>query len=409
MTSKGESNRSASSKVSVSELFDLLPDGILAELSDQTNVDHQVSKLNGRVMFQLLIFGVLEEERLSNRVLAALFSSEKFRLFAGKEIEQTAHSSIAERLSHINVDFFEKVFSEFVARSQRRYRRYLDSHTDLLRFDSTMISVGAGLVKMGMQVGRKPRKTKGKKYIKVSIGQSGALPAEVQVFVNQSHLSEEVALGEMVDKSKEKKDKVVVFDRGLKGRKTLGSYSEGGIKFVTRGGHNLKYEVVRSHDNVQGRSTETLDLEQDSIVHLFGDGGKKTKELFRLVIARRKSNGLLIYFLTNILDVTAEEVTEIYKRRWDIEVFFRFIKQELGFENLISLNENGIKVMVYIRLIAATMLEIYRLANKNDGYKISKLKFKQELQMEIFRAMLTLAGGDLTALDRNLIDYKGIF
>ena len=98
---------------------------------------------------------------------------------------------------------------------------------------------------------------------------------------------------------------------------------------------------------------------------------------------------------------------EKLKKRWDIEVFFRFIKQELGFENLISLNENGIKVMVFVRLTLAIMLQVYRMANKLEGYKRAKFKFKLELQMQIMNMMVLLSGGDLSKLDDELFDYKG--
>lgn len=56
--------------------------------------------------------------------------------------------------------------------------------------------------------------------------------------------------------------------------------------------------------------------------------------------------------------------------RWALEVFFRFIKQELGFKHFLSYNENGILVTLYITLVAATMLLIYKKLNEMKDYKI---------------------------------------
>ncbi len=59
-----------------------------------------------------------------------------------------------------------------------------------------------------------------------------------------------------------------------------------------------------------------------------------------------------IIFVTNIKseDLNPEEITEIYRRRWDIEVFSKFIKQELHFSHLLNNSENGIQIMLYIPL-----------------------------------------------------------
>lgn len=404
---KKKSTRSKGPKVSAKDLLDLLPEELLERLSDETGVDRHVSRLKGKLLFTLLLFGIMEEDRLSEQVLVDLYASEKFKRFSGKGDHETAKSSLSDRFSSIKVEYFEEIFTAFKSTCNREYRRFLSQKTDLLRFDSTMIAIGAGLIEKGMQVGRKAEKGNGKKQIKVTVGLCGDIPDSAQVFMEQSHLSEETALKESIEKSELKQDKIIVFDRGLKSRKTFEEFNGDGVDFVTRGAHSVRYETVRVHSQIKGRSTDTLLLKEDLIVHLYTSGKNKTEQTFRLVSAIRKENGLPIYFLTNMLDPGAKAITEIYKRRWDIEVFFRFIKQELGFENLISLNENGIKVMVFVRLTLAIMLQVYRMANKLEGYKRAKFKFKLELQMQIMNMMVLLSGGDLSKLDDELFDYKG--
>ncbi|MDR1372505.1 MAG: transposase [Dysgonamonadaceae bacterium] len=63
-----------------------------------------------------------------------------------------------------------------------------------------------------------------------------------------------------------------------------------------------------------------------------------------------------IIFISRIFELSVKEITDAYRRRWDIEVFFRFIKQELNVSHLISLNTNGIEVMLYMTLIAAMLI-----------------------------------------------------
>ncbi len=75
-----------------------------------------------------------------------------------------------------------------------------------------------------------------------------------------------------------------------------------------------------------------------------GEKGKP-KNLFRRIEAIQFETNEPICFLINLSNLTASDITELYKRRWDIEVYFKFIKQLLNFKHLISRNENGIKVM----------------------------------------------------------------
>ena len=101
-----------------------------------------------------------------------------------------------------------------------------------------------------------------------------------------------------------------------------------------------------------------------------------------------------IVFITNIHNLSAAEVTEIYKRRWDIEVFFKFIKQLLNFKHLLNRSENGIKVVLYVTMIAAILLIAYKKTNHLKGFKIVKQKFEQELETIILKDLIVMCGGN---------------
>jgi IS4 transposase len=67
---------------------------------------------------------------------------------------------------------------------------------------------------------------------------------------------------------------------------------------------------------------------------------------FRLVIVESKAEeGKEYWFLTNDFECSAKEIAQAYRRRWDIEVFFRFLKQELNVSHPASLNKNGTQVI----------------------------------------------------------------
>jgi len=391
---KKTSKRSIERKLSVSKLIEMIPDELLENIAKDTTVDYQVKHLKATLMFKLFLFSILKSERLSSRFMEFFYNSSEFKTFSGKGGHQTRHSSIADRMRTIDGKYFETVFENIAKILEKHFRKKTKKVTEILRFDSTMVAVGAGLIKQGMQVGKKAEKSNGKKQLKFSIGQKGMFPSSVQLFTGQSHLSEDIALREAIIKNANSQESIVVFDRGLQKRGTFVEFDESGISFVTRANNYIKYEKQEVFKIIKGRETETLVFEEDILVYLFDHYNKKIDKPFRLIKARIKKTDEPIYFLTNITDLTAREISDIYQRRWDIEVFFRFIKQELNFSNLLAYNENGIKVMMYMILITAMLILIYKKVNNIEGYKIAKLSFIDDLQMEITKAIVKSCGGD---------------
>ncbi len=115
---------------------------------------------------------------------------------------------------------------------------------------------------------------------------------------------------------------------------------------------------------------------------------------FRLVVIKSKSlEGNEFWFLSNNFELSAEEIATLYRKRWDIEVFFRFLKQELNVSHLVSLNKNGMEVMMYMTLIVAMLVLIYKKAN-NVGYKTAKRRFSMEVRNLAIALIVMQCGGN---------------
>lgn len=99
-------------------------------------------------------------------------------------------------------------------------------------------------------------------------------------------------------------------------------------------------------------------------------------------------------FITNIAGMSETDITEIYRSRWDIEVFFKFIKQHLNFTHLLNRTENGIRVVMYVTMTVAILLAEYKKQKKLSGFKIPKRKFAQELENDILYNFVILCKGD---------------
>lgn len=101
-----------------------------------------------------------------------------------------------------------------------------------------------------------------------------------------------------------------------------------------------------------------------------------------------------IYFITNDFGLTPKEVAEAYSHRWNIEVFFRFLKQELCFSHFLSLSENGIKIVLYMTLITAMLIMIYKRENEL-GYDMAKFCFRTEMNDWVTTLAVFFSGGDV--------------
>ena len=127
--------------------------------------------------------------------------------------------------------------------------------------------------------------------------------------------------------------------------------------------------------------------------------GKQSKrqmladEKFRVIRFRPQHKDEDIVLITNILHLPAQTIAWMYRRRWDIEVFFRFLKQEVNFSHFISVNENGIQVILYMTLIAAMLIMIYKKEN-DVGFKTAKRRMMIEMQELILAIVVVRSGGD---------------
>ncbi len=367
------------------EVLEYIPKEELNKLSIEYKVDHQVKKLHGQTMFQLLLFSMLNIKNNSLRVMEEFYHSLSFKSIANTSYKGVKYNSIRDRLVNINPDYFEAIFNSCLKKYQDKY---LKKKHNIISFDSTLVAISSKLLKEGMTINQKGDK----KYIKFSIAFSN-IPIHSKIFTEQSFVSEDFALKELIKECPLSAENILVFDRGVQARATFEEFSESELIFVTRLNNYTRFETINEFE-IKEKETERLVLERDLEVILYDKRNKKTNKFLRLIIAKEKENGEIFYFLTNSKTLITKEVADIYKQRWEIEVFFKFIKQNLNFSHLLSRNTNGVKVIMYMTLITAILLIVYKKLNNLKGYKIPKLKFAQELEVLIIKDIVEKCGGN---------------
>ena len=391
-------------KISLKQVLEFIPEALLTHLSATTKVDYYSKVLHGKKMFYLLLFCIFDNEKLSQRTLEDTFNSSGFKaLFGLGEEEKVRRSSISERLSKIDPNYFKEIYEQMYGRFSELYSKTEIEKYNLIRVDSTIVADACAKLKEGID------QKSGKKLVKFSFSFDGILPSGVEVFTGQKYSSEEAALPEAILKQVKKEEhheNIYVIDRGLQSTRVMKDFDEKSVKFIIRSKENRKFEEIESFlDGKKSQKWDDWEVMKDSKVKLYT--GKpvlnkrgnihhreeKVETCFRLVVIKNEKKDKEFWFLTNEFELSAKEIADYYRKRWDIEVFFRFLKQELNLSHLVSMNKNGIEVMVYMTMIASMLLLIYKKAN-DLGYKTAKRRIAMELRDMITAILIIFAGGN---------------
>lgn len=127
-----------------------------------------------------------------------------------------------------------------------------------------------------------------------------------------------------------------------------------GAFFVTRAKDNMQYEIVKSMP--VDKQTGVI---SDEIVRLTKENSKqKYPEEFRMVVYEDFATGNLYRFITNHLGYDALTIAELYRERWNVELFFKWIKQHLHIKSFYGTSENAVYTQIWIAVCAFLLLAI---------------------------------------------------
>lgn len=159
------------------------------------------------------------------------------------------------------------------------------------------------------------------------------------------------------------KDTIYIFDKGYYDYRKFDSLTTRGIHFVSRIRdnailteiENLTVTYCQTHNSLLAKETSIV---HDKKVRLGVEYVNLTKHTYR-VVKIVDSTGKEFTFITNIMDFNSEEIAWLYKRRWDIELFFKWIKQHCKIKTLIGHSENAVKTQMITGIITYLLLRLF--------------------------------------------------
>ncbi|MCK5678208.1 MAG: IS4 family transposase, partial [Flavobacteriaceae bacterium] len=172
---------------------------------------------------------------------------------------------------------------------------------------------------------------------------------------------------------------VIVADRFYNDFALLNVWDSNNVFFVVRHKQNIKFETIKELDLPDNRHQHIL---KDEIIVLTGINSKRKypKKLRRVAIWDEK-NQQVIEVITNQMTWTANTISELYKSRWQIEIFFREIKQLLHIKSFIGTSENAVMIQIWSALITILVLKYLKAIAKYKWHLSNLVSF---LRLNLF-------------------------
>ena len=176
---------------------------------------------------------------------------------------------------------------------------------------------------------------------------------------------------------------IVAFDRAYNDYTLFSQWTENGVYFVTRLKENAVYRVIENRSVPQNRN-----ILADQIIQLTGQKAEeKCPHLLRRVVVWDEVNNRIISLLTNHLKFGATTISDIYKDRWEIEIFFKTLKQHLKVKTFIGTSENALRIQIWTALIALLLLKYLHHLSR-FGWSMSNLATMLRLNLFTYRDLV---------------------
>lgn len=387
---------------SIIDVFKELPLEEMIEDAKNLNIDYKAKKLDSMTLFALLAQGYLMTDRLSQRYVCKEAKLLSLRELYGIEVYQgtISHSSLSERLSIITPQFFEDTYKLLYKKVVDKYGFYPLAKSNIVRVDTTYVAETANKLLEGIKTGVNDRYGGERRQIKYGIAYDGFGTLVADIFTTQTQSGDEVSLASTVKSAISYNDghyQVYTFDLGVNSTQNFKAINtltlEHGATFVARMKLNRVFNIVKER-GVSGMTDPDGEYEllQDCDAQLRKPNSQKwddsiTYRIIKIRFAqprpksesghqRKYQEEMLL--ITNDLKSDAIVIANEYKARWSIEVFFKFLKQNLSFSHLLSVNLNGIKVMLYMTLIMALLVKLFEFET-NQGPRMAMLDMKIQI------------------------------
>lgn len=343
-----------------SQLLKLIPRLEFEALVKKTGAEYGAKGLSSWAQCVAMLFCQLGRAHSLREIEGGLKSCEGKLAHLG--IQAPARSSLSYANAHRPWQLFEGVFHGLyekvaatgVAGGKRRKFRFKNK---LVSIDSTIIDLSLSMFDWA-----KYQRTKGAVKLHLVLDHDGYLPCFGVITDGTVH---DVKVAQQLRFAP---GTIVVDDRGYNDYRLFGRWCDEGVFFVTRMKRNARYTVVQ-----QRQFMPKGNVVNDQLVVLDAEGSQdKCPDVLRRVEVVREDTGEVLVFVTNVLHLSAATIASIYKERWQIELFFKALKQNLKIKTFVGTSANAVRTQIWTALISMLLLRYLQLRSR-FGWSMSNL------------------------------------
>jgi hypothetical protein len=281
-------------------------------------------------------------------------------------IQIPAKSTLAYANGHRDWRLYERVFQslyEFCVKNLDRKTKFKFKNP-LLSIDSTHIGLCSEMFPWATY-----SRQKGALKLHFTLDHAGYLPSAMVITTGK--YSELI----VARRQRWQAGTILLFDRGFIDFSWIHRLSQQGVGFITRVKADMRYEIVESRK---------IDNGTDETVRFTGRSSRKKHPGLLRVVTIEKDGGERFQFLTNNTTLAASTIAAAYKDRWEIENFFRFLKQNLKIKSFLSTSPNAVWTQIWTAVIAMLLLRYIQLKSKvNWGF--SNLLYFLRMNLFVYR------------------------
>jgi len=350
---------------------------------DRYNGDYRTRGLNCWNQFIQLFFGQLTSLNSLRDICTCLkaHNNKLYHLGIKQYVNQSTLSRANERRDW-------RIFSEFgtylinlvkpMYENQPIPNVYIDN--DVFALDSTTISLSLKLFTWA-----EGKYSRGAVKVHTLLDLRGNIPTYILITDGKYHDSN------VLDILPVKLDAIYVMDKAYIDFAALFNIHNAGAFFITRAKVSLDYSVVESNFNID----ECTGLRSDNTIILNGyKSSRLYPEVLRLIEYFDKENEVMLTFLSNNLEVSALEIARLYRNRWQIETFFKWIKQNLTIKKLWGHSENAVNIHIWVAICTYLI--------------VAHVKYSLKSTLSIYEIMqiLGISAFDKTHVKELLTDFQ---
>lgn len=286
-------------------------------------------------------------------------------------------------LSRINEDkpyqLYEALFGRLLSRCQTT------APTHNFRFKNKLYSLDATTIDLCLSAfpWAEFRSTKGAIKLHVGLNHQGYLPEFITVTEGKTH---DITAARTMNLPQ---GSIVVVDKGYNDYEWYKQLIDNDIFFVTRLKSNARYRVIERHKALKYKG-----ITSDQVIEFTGARtSKKCPARLRRIGYRDEETGKHYVFLTNNMALAAKTIADLYKARWQVELFFKWIKQNLKIKSFVGTSKNAVLTQIWIAMCVYLLLAFLKFQSKLTQ---SMQQIIRVLQLNLFekRDLIALLRGD---------------